>query len=586
MSIYSLKPNPTLKPNLENVRKRAKSLLKAVRAGDPQAIVTIGPYFGDGNDMTLQSAQLAIAREWGFSSWLKFKQFIDADPAAGFTRDQLASQFLELVTVQYGSVENHGTQRFAQAKALLDAHPEIRHESIYTACAIGDRAEIERWLNKDPGLLNRKGGFYHWSPLMYATYARLPGASTLAAAQLLLDYGADANAYFMWGGQYKFTALTGAFGHGEAGPIRQPEHPEFEALCRLLLEHGAHANDSQAAYNRCFTADNTCLELLIEFGLNGKQKNNWLVGENENKQSNPSEVMHFHLIHAIRNGFVERAKLLIDAGVDVNKPDDSYETRLKGKTPYEVAQLLGEQKIAEYLLEAGAQATQFSPLLEFQMACSLGRSERVSELLAEHPTLISESKPVQYELLLEAIKRSRLDALRLMINLNFELNTPNRRPLLAEAALAGQSDTVQLLLEHGADPTQRDPSYFSTAIGFALHANHADIIAMLDATEMDVFTAASRGNLVQLSRHLEGNPALVNQRFKEIRPNPTKPCENDWMTPLAYATLNNQVDAMRLLLQHGANAAPTNPEGETLLHLAQLNKCTQEVIDLLRDKLT
>jgi len=66
----------------------------------------------------------------------------------------------------------------------------------------------------------------NWEPLLYAAYSRLnseaEGHSTLEVARLLLEHGADPNAAFLWEGHYLFTALTGAFGEGEAGPVNQP----------------------------------------------------------------------------------------------------------------------------------------------------------------------------------------------------------------------------------------------------------------------------------------------------------------------------------------------------------------------------
>ena len=61
--------------------------------------------------------------------------------------------------------------------------------------------------------------------------------------------------------------LTGAFGEGELGPVRQPRHPHSLALARLLLSAGADPNDGQALYNRMFEPGNDHLELLLEFGL-------------------------------------------------------------------------------------------------------------------------------------------------------------------------------------------------------------------------------------------------------------------------------------------------------------------------------
>lgn len=70
--------------NLNDVRSRAKALLKSAQAGERAGLARINPYFDDPASLTLQRAQLVIAREHGFSSWHKLKAFVDA-------RDELAA---------------------------------------------------------------------------------------------------------------------------------------------------------------------------------------------------------------------------------------------------------------------------------------------------------------------------------------------------------------------------------------------------------------------------------------------------------------------------------------------------------------
>ena len=163
------------RPSIENLKKQAKTLHRLAKAGDGAALARIGPYFGDPRDIGLQQAQLVIARDYGFSSWTRLKRHVESGAGQGRTPDQLANHFLFRVCLIYDQTESSGPVRFAEAQALLDAHPEIRDESIYTAAAIGDVARIDRWLDREPDLVTRKGGYFHWEPLMYAAYARLPG---------------------------------------------------------------------------------------------------------------------------------------------------------------------------------------------------------------------------------------------------------------------------------------------------------------------------------------------------------------------------------------------------------------------------
>jgi hypothetical protein len=72
-------------PDLEQQRKRAKELLKSIRAGDEEAIARLRyghPRLAHATDAELRAAKLhdtqwVIAREYGFSSWTKLKQHID-----------------------------------------------------------------------------------------------------------------------------------------------------------------------------------------------------------------------------------------------------------------------------------------------------------------------------------------------------------------------------------------------------------------------------------------------------------------------------------------------------------------------------
>ena len=67
------------KPSLESDRKRAKSLLRALRSAEPESLTrlrTHHPRFQQRGDeaispdrLRLADAQLVIAREYGFSSW-------------------------------------------------------------------------------------------------------------------------------------------------------------------------------------------------------------------------------------------------------------------------------------------------------------------------------------------------------------------------------------------------------------------------------------------------------------------------------------------------------------------------------------
>ena len=54
------------RPDLDQLRRQARELLRAASAGDAHALSRIGAV---SEQVTLSVAQLAVAREYGFPSW-------------------------------------------------------------------------------------------------------------------------------------------------------------------------------------------------------------------------------------------------------------------------------------------------------------------------------------------------------------------------------------------------------------------------------------------------------------------------------------------------------------------------------------
>ena len=75
-------PQQALRLNLENQRKRARSLLNAARTGDASALRRLAaqrPQQETPERWSLHHAQRAIARELGFASWARLKAHIEAE---------------------------------------------------------------------------------------------------------------------------------------------------------------------------------------------------------------------------------------------------------------------------------------------------------------------------------------------------------------------------------------------------------------------------------------------------------------------------------------------------------------------------
>ena len=66
------------RPSLDHLRRQARDLLRAARAGDTTAA---GRIRAVADALTLASAQLAVAREYGFASWTRLRDEVTARTA-------------------------------------------------------------------------------------------------------------------------------------------------------------------------------------------------------------------------------------------------------------------------------------------------------------------------------------------------------------------------------------------------------------------------------------------------------------------------------------------------------------------------
>src|SRR5262245_20125073 len=253
-------------------------------------------------------------------------------------RPTTADQFLDLACLTH--TRNDAVGRREQVEAILEESLSLARGDVYVAAAIGDIRALREHLDRDAGAATRRGGPRGWDALLYLCNARIaPRASwdPLECARLLLGRGADPRTHVLIYG-VPYTAITGAIGVGEAGPVAAPPHPQARALVELLLDAGADPNDEQALYNMHFLRDDGWLELLLARGLRQQARLYYLLGA------------------SVKQGFADRVALLLARGVSSNGVD-FYNKR----THLENALLLGHDLIAKILVDHGAVAPSLSP---------------------------------------------------------------------------------------------------------------------------------------------------------------------------------------------------------------------------------
>lgn len=360
--------------SLEHLKKQAKLVQQLVESSDDGALDLIRefhPRFADTESPTLpvgfkrSDAQLVVARLYGFASWSKLREhvrlvddFTRPDPADVESGDGLG-RFVTLACVSYnGDHDPHDRTELAQS--MLHSNADLATASIAAIAVSGNHRSMAERIEQNPTIVNEACGPNNWPPLLYCCYSRLdptgPDRSTLTTARVLVDAGADPNAGFLWHGLVPpFTALTGAFGRGEAD--QAPHHNAIE-LARLLLEAGADPNDGQALYNNGLAGtahdDPTHLQLLVEFELGSPQDGPW-YRRFDSQLTAPSELLYDELEVAAHRGLPNRMRFLVGLGLDLNRPIGRSK-----RTPWQLANAGGHTDAIDLLAQADARGAEES----------------------------------------------------------------------------------------------------------------------------------------------------------------------------------------------------------------------------------
>jgi ankyrin repeat protein len=451
-------------PSLQQLRHQARDLQRAVRRGDQDALAEVarrypagvpgGPWDGAAAAaFPLSAAQLVVARRYDFPSWVRLRRYVEVVERYSRFPDRMttgpgnpADEFLRLACLYY---EDDEPGRWAQARQILLDHPEITRLSVCAAAAAADLPRLVAHLAADRRAAARPGGPFRCEPLFYLAYARhdpaIGEAAVLGAARTLLQAGADPNAGYLWHGlPTPFTVLTGVFGEGELGPVRQPRHPHALALARLLLEAGADPNDGQALYNRMFEPGHDHLELLLEFGLGAGDGGPWQARMG-GALDTPETMVRGQLWWAVTHGMAERVRLLVEHGADIASPFED------GSTPAERA--------------------------------------AVEELRAAHPGLAEAVRRDRPALIVWAAAQGRPGSAELLAGLGFDVNARGRSDVPAAdpwqtalhvAAMDGRLDLARSLVRLGADPTIRDQRFDSTPLGWARSFGQDQLVTLLE----------------------------------------------------------------------------------------------------------
>ncbi len=445
------------RPDLSQLRRRAKELRDAARRGDPAALERFARHHPSAPQgaVSLAAAQLVIARELAFASWPALKAAVDAGAASRRAAGELAAACVD--------------GRLRRASEIFRADAGIAGRSLLAATVLGDAATVREMLADDPAAAVAIDDERGWPPLLYACYSRWHQIDPERAAGLadvvrvLLAAGASPNTND--GGRVRYrSALKGSAEVNnpgitavllDAGASPDPGQPIAEAAghrdhrcLRLLLAHGARVAGTWAVGAAVFHDDPGALSLLLE-ALRASGSDTARMATDE-------------LPDAAAHASLPVVTALLGSGADPGAAGD------EGMSALRMAVRAGRNDTAAALRAAGA-ADDSTDSDRFIGACLSADRAAADRILASHPDLPGRLDSQDRAVIVDAAGTRPAGTIALMLDRGFSAHArggSGEEPLHS-AAYNGNADVVRLLLQAGANVDARDGRFDATPLAFA-----------------------------------------------------------------------------------------------------------------------
>ena len=398
------------RPSLEQLRKKAKDLLRDAQREDHTAVARVRAVADSGGTTTprplLAHAQLAIAREYGFPSWPKLVHYVESLTGGGGLRPLIRP--IELTSGRQWQLRD-GTS--ASTDDVF---------AMFVAARDGDSQTVRRLVADHPLLAVVE---YNYTPPIHFAVREGHRAMT----EFLLDHGADPGYR-----SYPFSEALLTFAEDRA------HHDVADLLRTRLSRHFTVAAGTKTIIEAASRGDLRVVEAEL--------------ARDPSLARTGNETGDTALHHAAKNGHVAVAQSLVSAGANVDAVrGDGYRPVHCALMPnwFFQARLGAREEMAEWLLSRGARHTIF-------IAALRGDTQFVRDELARDGSLANFEDTCHHRVLSAAVRRGDVEMTRLLLDHGADPNLPEegapRGLSLWIAVNDRQAEIVRMLLAHDADP--------------------------------------------------------------------------------------------------------------------------------------
>lgn len=462
-----MSPSLPERPDLEQLKNQAKSLLKSLRAGEPEALER-GAAYGFAAPYRLAQAQTILAKELGLPSWAKLKHRVETEVTRSETFFRAVSGGdHETVRILLG--EQPSLVRAANPKAF--EAPPLNH-----AAERGDRKMIDLLLEHGADI---DGTSSWWA----GGFGPLDLADEKTSAYLL-EKGATLTAH-------------AAARLGKARELREILEKAPDAVHR-------RGGDGQFPLHFAKTAE--IVDILVDAGasLDARDEDHvstaiqWRIRDEEPRHRLLERGATPDIFTAVMEDDPDLLDLLLEkdpTAADRKTTDESdplipkapggpiYLYLIGSSQPYQVASEYGKKRAYALLYERA------SPAKRLAMAAWAGERETALQLKGELPNFVEELVPNDRMILNDAVWNMRYSTFKTLLELGWPVDTPDREGMTAlyRAAFHGISDMVQALLPLGPDLERLNvyggnvlgTCFYGSLHGWNRMANHARCVELL-----------------------------------------------------------------------------------------------------------